>query len=219
VNRSLAITVLGATLAAFAGLAIAVVGGVLGVLPGLIGSIQATEAIKVLTGTGEPLVGRLLLYDALGMSWTELKLRKNPNCPVCGPNPTVTELIDYYEFCGVRGVEDDTGPELERGLTIEVEELKGKMDRREPIVLVDVREPTEYEIARIEGSKLIPLNQLPARVNELSTADEIVVHCHVGGRSARAVEFLREMGFRKVKNLTGGIRAWSDRVDPDVPQY
>lgn len=194
-------------------------GGVLGILPGLVGSIQATEAIKILTGTGEPLVGRLLLYDALGMSWTELKLRKNPNCPVCGPNPTVTELIDYYEFCGVRGVEDDQGPALERGLTIEAEELKAKLDRREPVFVLDVREPTEFEIARIQGSTLIPLGQLPARVNELSTADEIVVHCHVGGRSARAVEFLREMGFRKVKNLTGGIKAWSDRVDPDVPQY
>ncbi|HEV3038844.1 MAG TPA: molybdopterin-synthase adenylyltransferase MoeB [Candidatus Angelobacter sp.] len=190
-------------------------GGVLGILPGLVGLIQATEAIKLILGKGEPLIGRLLLVDALGMRFRELKLRKNPDCVVCGKNPSVTKLIDYEEFCGLRGQEK---PVSTNSFEISVEELKRRLDAKEDIFILDVREPHEYQICNINGH-LIPLNDLPKRVNELDPDQEMVVHCKMGGRSAKAVEFLHKSGFTKAKNLTGGILAWSDKVDPKVPKY
>jgi len=190
-------------------------GGVLGILPGLVGVMQATEVIKLILGIGDPLIGRLLLIDALGMKFRELKLRKNPDCPVCGKNPTVTKLIDYNEFCGIRGEEKTVSNGVPE---IQVEELKRRIDAGEDFDLVDVREPHEYQICNL-GGKLIPLNDLPKRVSELDSSREIVVHCKMGGRSAKAVEFLRQAGFGKVKNLAGGITAWAERVDPKVPKY
>jgi adenylyltransferase/sulfurtransferase len=193
-------------------------GGVLGILPGMIGIVQATETVKLILGKGEPLVGRLLLYDALSMRFRELKLRKNPDCPVCGTHPTLTKLIDYQQFCGIP--HQETKPLAETNeWEIDAVGLKEKIDRGDNFVLVDVREPHEYQICRIPGSKLIPLGELPKRVNELNSADDIVVHCKMGGRSAKAVEFLKQAGFRKVKNMKGGILAWSDKVDPSVPKY
>jgi adenylyltransferase/sulfurtransferase len=190
-------------------------GGVLGVLPGLLGVIQATEVLKLILGTGEPLIGRLLLVDALGMRFRELRLRKNPECPVCGANPTVRELIDYNQFCGVRGQE---APVTTQTTDIQPEELKRRMDRGDDLFVLDVREPHEYQICNL-GGHLIPLNDLPQRVNELDRNREIVVHCKLGGRSAKAVDFLRQSGFQKVLNLAGGIAAWSDKVDPKIPKY
>jgi adenylyltransferase/sulfurtransferase len=191
-------------------------GGVLGILPGLVGLIQATEAIKLILGSGEPLIGRLLLVDALGMKFRELKLRKNPDCVVCGTHPTVTKLIDYEEFCGLRGQEK---PVSASGVPeITVEELKRRLDAKEDFVLVDVREAHEYQICNLNG-QLIPLGELPRRVSELDPAKEMVVHCRSGQRSARAVAFLRQAGFAKVSNLAGGILAWADRIDPKVPKY
>ncbi len=189
-------------------------GGVLGVLPGIIGTIQATEAIKLIIGAGHTLVGRLLLFDALGMRFRELKLRRNPECPVCGDHPTIHELIDYKEFCGV-------GPEEEvaTGIDITAEELKAKLDRGENVFILDVREPQEYQINRIPGSTLIPLGELPQRVHELDSSREIVVHCKTGPRSGRAVEFLRAAGFRRVWNLKRGITGWIENVDPTQPMY
>jgi len=190
-------------------------GGVLGILPGLVGVIQATEVIKLILGKGEPLIGRLLLIDALGMKFRELKLRKNPDCPVCGTHPTVSRLIDYNEFCGIRGEETlvtSNVPEMQ------VEELKRALDAGEDIFVLDVREPHEYQICNI-GGHLIPLGELPKRVHELDSSREIVAHCRSGVRSAKAVDFLRQAGFRKVRNLAGGILAWADRVDPKVPKY
>jgi adenylyltransferase/sulfurtransferase len=190
-------------------------GGVLGILPGLLGVIQATEVIKLILGAGEPLVNRLLLVDALAMSFRELKLRQNPDCPMCGPNRTIHELIDYEQFCGIRGeefVEEIDVPE------ITVQDLKARLDRKDDFVLFDVREPHEYQICHLNGL-LIPLGDLPSRVHELNSADDIVVHCRSGVRSGKAVDFLRKAGFRKVKNLKGGILAWSDQVDPSVPKY
>ncbi len=190
-------------------------GGVLGVLPGIIGTIQALETIKLILGIGEPLIGKLLLFDALKMKFRELKLRKNPECPVCGENPTVRELIDYEAFCGI-------SPEQilqQSGLEITPEELKAKLENGEDIILVDVREPVEYEINRIKGSKLIPLSKLPEKVNELDQTREIVLYCKMGGRSARAVQLLRELGFTRVKNLAGGIDAWIEKIDPSMPRY
>lgn len=191
-------------------------GGVLGILPGLVGLIQATEAIKLILGTGQPLIGRLLLVDALGMKFRELKLRKNPDCVVCGNHPTLTKLIDYEEFCGLRGQET---PVTQTGIPeISVEELKQHLDAKDDIFILDVREPHEYQICNLNGH-LIPLNDLPKRVSELDPAKEMVVHCRSGARSARAVAFLRQAGFTKAKNLAGGILAWADRVDPKVPKY
>jgi molybdopterin/thiamine biosynthesis adenylyltransferase/rhodanese-related sulfurtransferase len=190
-------------------------GGVLGVLPGIIGTIQALETIKLILGIGEPLIGKLLLFDALKMKFRELKLRKDPECPVCGENPTVKELIDYEAFCGIT-------PEQtlhQSGLEITPEELKEKLENGEDIILIDVREPVEYEINRIEGSKLIPLSKLPEKVNELDQTREIVLYCKMGGRSARAVQLLRELGFTRVKNLAGGIDAWIEKIDPTMPRY
>ena len=193
-------------------------GGVLGILPGLIGVVQATETVKLILGKGEPLVGRLLLYDALSMRFRELKLRKNPDCPACGEHPTITRLIDYKEFCGIPQTQPQPAPGL-REDEIDPVQVKAKIDRGEPFVLIDVREPHEYQICRIPYARLIPLGELPKRVHELDTAGEIVAHCKSGMRSARAVEFLKQAGFRKVKNMKGGILAWSDKVDPRVPKY
>jgi molybdopterin/thiamine biosynthesis adenylyltransferase/rhodanese-related sulfurtransferase len=191
-------------------------GGVLGVLPGIVGAIQALQTIKLILGRGQPLIGRLLLFDALTMKFRELKLRKNPDCVICGPNPTITGLIDYERFCGIRG-EEHVPPT--RVPEISATDLKKMMDEKKPFVLVDVREPHEFQICRIPNSKLIPLGQVPQRMNELNSADEIVVHCKSGKRSAQAVELLMKSGFRKIHNLQGGILAWSDQVDPGVPKY
>jgi adenylyltransferase/sulfurtransferase len=193
-------------------------GGVLGILPGLVGVIQATEAIKLILGKGEPLIGRLLLVDALNMNFRQLKLRKNPDCPVCGTHPTVTELIDYDQFCGVAPpapIAATTNNGVEQ---ISVTDFKQKLDAGENIFLLDVREPHEYQIASL-GGHLIPLGDLPSRVHELDSSREIVVHCKSGARSQKAAEFLQQAGFRKVRNLAGGILAWSDQVDPGVPKY
>ena len=194
-------------------------GGVLGILPALVGSMQATETVKLIIGKGETLSGRLVLYDALNMRFRELKLRKNPACPVCGDNPTVTELIDYQEFCGIPQQQAQEVSEQSGVPEITVTELKSKLDGGEPLFVLDVREPHEYDICRLDGTTLIPLGQLPSRVNELNSADDIVVHCKSGMRSAKAVNFLRQAGFGKVKNLKGGILAWSDQIDPSVPKY
>ncbi len=191
-------------------------GGVLGVLPGIVGCVQAMETIKLIIGKGQTLVGRLLLFDALGMKFRELKLRKNPDCPVCGTHPTVTKLIDYEQFCGIRGEEHVVPTRVPE---ITAPEVKKMMDEHQPFVLVDVREPHEYQIARIPGSRLIPLGEVPKRMNELNSADEIVVHCRSGQRSAQAVELLMKAGFRKIHNLKGGVLAWADQVDPSVPKY
>lgn len=188
--------------------------GVLGVLPGLVGSLQASETLKILLGVGEPLVGRLLAFDALGATFTEVGLRKDPDCAVCGPRPTLTSLIDYEAFCGVPKtmIARDETP-------LTVHEVKAKLDRREDFVLLDVRERDEHELARIEGSTLIPMREVPSRLAELPQDKEIVVHCHHGGRALRIAEFLRSKGYGRVRVMQGGIAAWSDEVDPDVPSY
>jgi molybdopterin/thiamine biosynthesis adenylyltransferase/rhodanese-related sulfurtransferase/molybdopterin converting factor small subunit len=191
-------------------------GGVLGILPGVIGVIQATEAVKLILGNGEPLIGRLLLYNALTMKFQEMKLRKDPDCPICGEHPTVTGLIDYEFFCGI-GADDHEPPEP--GTVVTATQLKAELDQRRPIHLVDVREPHEYEICRIPGADLIPQGDLERRIHELDRDWDIVMFCRSGGRSARTAKFLREAGFRRVRNLTGGILAWSDKVDPSVPKY
>jgi sulfur-carrier protein adenylyltransferase/sulfurtransferase len=185
--------------------------GVLGVLPGMIGLVQAIEAIKLILGTGQSLVGRLLHFDALKMKFRELNLRRDPQCPVCGENPSIFKPIDYEMFCGARI--DEEIP------TISVRDLKRKIDAREPFRLLDVREIFEHEIARIDGAKLIPLREIGARAEELPREEQIIVHCHSGKRSAQAVRLLRERGFRNVYNLEGGIDAWSSEVDPAVPRY
>jgi len=192
-------------------------GGVLGILPGLVGVIQATEVVKLILGSGNSLIGRLLLVDALEMKFRELKLRKNPECPICGPNRTIHQLIDYNEFCGIHP--EPPPPPGSSEFEISATELKQKMDRKENFVLIDVREPHEWEICSIPGARLIPKGTVPSRVHELNSADEFVVHCKSGKRSAEIVDFLRKAGFRKVKNLRGGILAWSDQVDPSVPKY
>ena len=195
-------------------------GGVLGILPGVIGVIQATEVVKILLGKGDLLIGRLMLYDALKMNFREVKFRRNPKCPVCGDNPTIKELIDYDAFCGLTRGQEDKSNGAKMGIQeISAKELKAKMDRKEKFVLIDVREPNEFEINKIPGAKLIPLGSLPDRVSELDSADEIVVNCHFGGRSAKACDLLQKIGFKKVKNLAGGIDAWSNDVDPSVPRY
>ena len=191
-------------------------GGVLGILPGAIGTIQATETVKLILGIGEPLIGRLLLYDALGMSFREMKLRKDPNCPVCGENPSVTELIDYQEFCGIpQANAQATADEVPE---ITVQELKKRLDNGENLSVLDVREPHEYEVANI-GARLIPLNELPERLAELDRDAPLAIHCKTGGRSARAVKLLQETGFQNAFNVEGGITAWSEEIDPSVPKY
>ena len=193
-------------------------GGVLGVLPGVIGVMQAIEAIKLIVGIGEPLIGRLVHFDALKMNFREFKIRKDPSCPVCSENPTITDLIDYETFCGIpqaRAEEEAEQPVPE----ITVEELKARIDQNDKFVLLDVREPYEWDIARIPGAKLIPLGELSSRMSELDTADEIIIHCKVGGRSATAVRHLQKAGFSKLLNVAGGILAWADRVDTSMPKY
>jgi molybdopterin/thiamine biosynthesis adenylyltransferase/rhodanese-related sulfurtransferase len=193
-------------------------GGVLGVLPGTIGTLQATEALKLILGIGDPLIGKLMLYNALDMSFDFVNLRKNPNCKVCGANPEVTGLIDYEAFCGVPGHDHDEGA-VGGGWDIEPLELQKRMAQGNHLRLVDVREPHELEISHIEGAKLIPLGQLAGRLPELDSAEDIVLFCKSGTRSARALELLLSAGFRKVKNLKGGINAWARQVDPSQPIY
>jgi adenylyltransferase/sulfurtransferase len=186
-------------------------GGVLGLLPGLVGLIQATETVKLILGRGESLVGRLIVYDALSMTFEELKIRKNPKCPVCSPNPEITKLIDYEAFCGV-----EKQPDVASVMPVELDQ---EIKQGKKVLLLDVREPHEWDIVHIEGSKLIPLRDLPERVSELDSADEIVAYCHTGARSARATDFLRGIGYKKVRNLEGGVEAWSVEVDSSLPRY
>jgi adenylyltransferase/sulfurtransferase len=191
-------------------------GGVLGVLPGIVGAIQAVETIKLILGIGDPLVGRLLLFDALAMHFRELKLRKDPACALCGEHRTITKLIDYEEFCGIRGEE---APAMTNGIPeITARDLKMRQDRGEDLFILDVREMHEYQICNLKG-KLIPLGELARRVNELDSSREMVVHCRSGKRSAEAIQFLQKAGFKKLWNLKGGILAWSDEVDPSMPKY
>jgi adenylyltransferase/sulfurtransferase len=193
-------------------------GGVLGILPGLVGVIQATEVIKLILGNGSPLIGRLLLVDALNMRFRELKLRKNRECPVCGDHPTVTELIDYQNFCGIVP-ETPQEANMKNGIPqITVKELKRRIDAGEDVQLIDVREPYEYQIAQI-GGKLIPQNDVPQRLADIDRDREVVVHCKSGGRSQRIAEFLKQSGYPRVVNVAGGILAWSDEIDPKVPKY
>lgn len=189
-------------------------GGVLGILPGIIGLVQATEVVKLILGIGQPLAGRLLLYDALAMRFREMRLRKNPECPICGAHRTIHHLIDYQQFCGVT-------PRQEQPLAGDLDpvDVKRMMDRNQPFTLIDVREPHEWQIARIPGARLIPLGELPRRLHELNSADVIVAHCRSGMRSARAVDFLKQAGFVKAHNMRGGILAWADTVDPSLPKY
>ena len=202
-------------------------GGVLGVLPGLLGTIQATETIKLLLGIGEPLLGRLLLVDALGMRFRELRVRKNPACAVCGPNPTVTALIDYEEFCdpaASRGTAAETAgvvssAAMHKVPEISVDDLKAMRDRGEKLTLVDVREPREWEVSDISGSLKIPLGRLPQSLDQLSPDDEIVVYCRSGARSANAVQFLASRGYARARNLVGGINRWAERIDPSLARY
>jgi molybdopterin/thiamine biosynthesis adenylyltransferase/rhodanese-related sulfurtransferase len=193
-------------------------GGVLGILPGVIGLIQATEAIKLILGTGEPLIGRLVLYDALAMRFRELKLRRNPECPVCGDHPTIKELIDYEQFCGLPQHEGPAAAEVNEG-DVDPVEVKRMLDHGDDFQLIDVREQHEYLICSIPTAKLIPLGDVAKRAGELDKSRLIVAHCKMGGRSAKAVAQLKELGFTKVRNMTGGITAWSDKVDPSVPKY
>ena len=193
-------------------------GGVLGVLPGTIGSIQATETLKLILGVGEPLVGRLLLYDALDLSFQTVKLEKNPDCKVCGGNPEVTELIDYEAFCGVPAHDHEEGSAGEEW-DITAQELASKLEASGSLRLIDVREPHELEISHLEGAELIPLGQFASRLSELDSSEEIVLFCKAGTRSTRALEILASAGFKKVKNLKGGINAWAESVDPGLPIY
>jgi sulfur-carrier protein adenylyltransferase/sulfurtransferase len=194
-------------------------GGVLGVLPGIIGVIQATEAIKLILGAGEPLVGRFLIYDALRMKFRELKLRRDPECPVCGDHPTVKTLIDYEQFCGLKPAPGTAAASAHEVPVITVEELKQRLDRGDDLIVLDVREHHEIDIVRIEGSTVIPLGELGSRYEELDRTRDLVVQCKVGGRSAKAVTLLREKGFDKAVNLTGGILAWVDRIEPHKSKY
>ena len=188
----------------------------LGILPGVVGTIQATEALKLIIGAGEPLINRFMIYDALRMHFRELKLKKDPECPVCGENPTVTELLDYEQFCGITpAVANVTSKEDE----VTVEDLKARLDANVGVFLLDVREPQEFEICRIPGSTLIPLGGLPQRLNELKGNDDMIVHCKSGVRSGKAVKLLHEAGFKKAKNLHGGILAWIEKIDPSLPKY
>ena len=192
-------------------------GGVLGVLPGIIGCIQATEIIKLALGKGEPLINRLMLYSALDMSFRELKLRRDPKCPICGENPTITELIDYQEFCGIGDEPDEPQAHPDE---VSVQDMKKAMDdSSSDIAFLDVLEYDEVEIAKIEGVPLIPLGELPQRFMELDPNQTIYIHCKVGGRSLKAVEFLKQQGFKYCKSVAGGINAWSDDIDSSVPRY
>jgi adenylyltransferase/sulfurtransferase len=197
-------------------------GGVLGVLPGLVGTIQATEALKLILGTGRTLAGRLLLLDALTMEFRTVKTRRDPDCPVCGDHPSITALIDYEQFCGIAPAETPVAAGLPAEFETTVEELKARIDRRDDIWILDVREPSEFQICRIPGSTLIPLGELPKRLTEVprgADAPDIIVHCKMGGRSAKAVSLLRERGFTRLKNLKGGILQWIAKVDPTQTPY
>jgi len=191
------------------------------VLPGVIGTLQAMETIKLILGIGEPLAGRFLIFDALRMKFRELKLRKDPDCPVCGTHPTVTALIDYEQFCGLKPavVEAPAAAAAVSPVEISALELKARIDRGDDLVIVDVREPQEYQINRIAGSILMPLGDVPKRVNELDPDREHVIQCRSGVRSAKAADFLRSVGFARVLNLKGGILDWVDKVDPSQPKY
>ena len=199
-------------------------GGVLGVLPGTVGTIQATEAIKLLLDIGEPLIGRLLIFDSLRMTFRELRLRKDPECPICGENPSIRELIDYERFCGIPSSTPEH-PMANENQTeipeITPTELKQRLDRGEPVTIIDVREPHEWEIGNLEeyGARLIPLGELPERMDEIERDEEIVLHCRSGGRSGKALELLREQGYDRLLNLKGGTLAWSDEVDSSMPKY
>lgn len=193
-------------------------GGVLGILPGLIGVVQATEVAKLILGKGETLAGRLMLYDALNMKFREMKLRKSPDCPICGPNRTITQLIDYHQFCGVPR-QAEAPPAAASDAEIEPAEVKTLLDAAHSFVLIDVREPHEHQICNIPAARLMPLGELPKRLAELDRSAEYVIHCKSGMRSAKACTLLRESGFQRVRNMKGGILAWSDKVDPRVPKY
>lgn len=194
-------------------------GGVLGVLPGTIGTLQATEAIKLITGIGEPLIGRMMLYDALTMSFDELKLQKDPDCVVCSDHPTITELIDYEQFCGMPMDDHQNAGSAGEEWDITPRQLKERWESDPDVRVIDVREPHEWEIVHLEGAQLIPLDTLTARMHELDSAEDIVLYCKTGVRSARALELLRGAGFRKLKNLKGGILEWAEQVDPALPTY
>jgi adenylyltransferase/sulfurtransferase len=198
-------------------------GGVLGVLPGIVGSIQAAEALKLLLGAGEPLLGRLLLFDALRMKFREMRLRRDPACPACGDHPTIHALIDYERFCGLAPEAPSDGRDMDaHGIpAITPAELKARLDRGDRITIIDVREPFEWEIGNLgaHGARLIPLGQLPGRADEIDPADEVVLQCRSGARSAHALEYLRAQGYGRLWNLDGGILAWSDQVDPSIPKY
>jgi adenylyltransferase/sulfurtransferase len=191
-------------------------GGVLGVLCATVGSVQANEAIKLIIGVGDPLVGRLLIYDALELSFKDIRVRKDPECPVCGKNPTVTELIDYEEFCGIVSEEAQSAA---AGATVTAKELRELLDQGRPIALIDVREPAEWQINRLPGAKLIPLGELPERLTELPQTEPVVVYCKTGVRSAEALALLKQSGFSTAKHLGGGIASYVKTVDPDMPQY
>jgi len=195
-------------------------GGVLGILPGIVGLLQANEVIKLILGIGETLVGRLLLFDALAMKFTELKLRKDKNCPICGDNPTIKELVDYEQFCGIVPQDDSA---VDEALEIDAVEVKKMLDDGRDFKLIDVREPSEYQICKINAATLIPLGEIeakdPAKLNGLGQNDEIVLHCKAGVRSMKAVNALIEMGFSNVRSMRGGILEWSEKVDPSVPKY
>lgn len=200
-------------------------GGVLGILPGIIGTLQAAETVKLIIEKGNPLIGRLLFLDVLKMQPREMKLRKDPNCPICGENATIKELIDYEEFCGIGrgelGQEETTKREEseEDAMEITIDQFKEMRDNGSNVVVLDVREYHEYDICNIEGSVLIPLGEIADRIDELNEDDEIIVHCHHGGRSMKATQFLKDKGFKNVKNLAGGIDAWAEKYDPDMPRY
>jgi len=197
-------------------------GGVLGVLPGIIGVIQAIEAVKLILGEGESLIGRLILFDALAMKFREMKLRRNPQCPICSDKPTITKLIDYEQFCGFNPTPTPThgnGVTQMNSEEISVQDLKRRLDAKEDFDLIDVRENQEWEIAKIPGAKLIPMGELPNRLNELNPDREILLQCKSGGRSGRALQFLKEKGFKNLKNVVGGIDAWATQIDPKVPRY
>lgn len=196
-------------------------GGVMGAMVGTIGAMQATEAIKLITGVGSPAIGKLVIYNSLDMQFRHLKLRKDPNCPLCGEHPTVKELIDYEMFCGMKVEDTQTKETAMKKDEIDALGLKVKMDEKQDFILVDVREQNEYDMARIPGSILVPLSQLPNRFHELDKykGKEIVVHCKMGGRSAKAIAFLKQQGFDNLVNMAGGITGWSDQVDPSVPKY
>ncbi|QMU56179.1 MAG: molybdopterin-synthase adenylyltransferase MoeB [Candidatus Mycalebacterium zealandia] len=194
-------------------------GGVLGILPGIVGTIQAAETVKLILGAGDALVGRLLFIDVLEMQPKELKLRKDKSCPICGDSPTITELIDYEQFCGIPVGNESLGQNSVGENEISAEDFRKVWNSENSPTLVDVREPHEYEICRIEGSSLIPLGEIEKRLGELNTESEIVIHCHHGGRSLKATDILLQNGFSRVKSLKGGIDEWAEKFDPSIPRY